>query len=196
MGVTTFVHIALCHMFVQGKKAGKKKITVKWKKDKKVSGYEIQYATNKAFTKNLKKVTVKGAKKTSKTIKKLKKGKSYKFLIIAEKGDKTIAISKTMHVMTKGHKKNDNFKSVTVKKSVVNKAKKLKKNKSLSLKATGVKPAGKKVSQYVKMRYETSNPKVATVSKKGKVKAVGKGTCTIYAYAQNGIYKSIKVKVK
>jgi hypothetical protein len=57
--------------------AGKKRFTFKWTKVKKAKGYEIQYATNKAFTKNAKKVTVKGAKKTSKTIKGLKKGKTY-----------------------------------------------------------------------------------------------------------------------
>jgi hypothetical protein len=57
--------------------AGKKSFTFKWTKVKKSKGYEIQYATNKAFTKNAKKVTVKGAKKTSKTIKGLKKGKTY-----------------------------------------------------------------------------------------------------------------------
>jgi hypothetical protein len=57
--------------------AGKKSFTFKWTKVKKANGYEIQYATNKAFTKNAKKVTVKGAKKTSKTIKGLKKGKTY-----------------------------------------------------------------------------------------------------------------------
>jgi uncharacterized protein YjdB len=56
---------------------GKKKFTFKWKKVKKAKGYEIQYATNKKFTKNAKKVTVKGGKKTSKTIKGLKKGKTY-----------------------------------------------------------------------------------------------------------------------
>jgi uncharacterized protein YjdB len=44
--------------------------------------------------------------------------------------------------------------------------------------------------------FETSNPKVATVDKKGKIKAVGKGKCKIYAYAQNGVCKAISVTVK
>ena len=56
-----------------------KKATVKitWKKDSKVNGYQIVYATNKKFTKGKKTVTIKGAKTTSKTIKKLKSKKTY-----------------------------------------------------------------------------------------------------------------------
>ena len=45
-------------------------------------------------------------------------------------------------------------------------------------------------------RYDTSNNKVATVSSKGKIKAVGKGTCTIYVYARNGYAKKVNVTVK
>lgn len=63
--------------------AASKALTVKWSKQAKkmssstISGYEIQVATNKAFTKNVKKVTVKGLKTTSKKIKKLKAKKAY-----------------------------------------------------------------------------------------------------------------------
>ncbi len=58
--------------------AGKKKITIKWKKQKKnTDGYEIQYSTNKKFKKAVKTVTVKNNKKNTKTIKKLKRGKKY-----------------------------------------------------------------------------------------------------------------------
>jgi hypothetical protein len=58
-------------------KAGKKKIKVTWTKQKDADGFEIQVATNKKFTKNLKVVTVKKGTAGSKTIKKLKKGKKY-----------------------------------------------------------------------------------------------------------------------
>lgn len=44
--------------------------------------------------------------------------------------------------------------------------------------------------------YESSNTKVATVSKKGVIKAKAKGSCTVYVYAQNGTYKAVKVTVK
>ena len=45
-------------------------------------------------------------------------------------------------------------------------------------------------------RYYTTNSKVATVSKAGVIKAKGKGTCSIYVLANNGVYKKVKVKVK
>ncbi|WP_301955735.1 glycosyl hydrolase family 28-related protein [uncultured Eubacterium sp.] len=44
--------------------------------------------------------------------------------------------------------------------------------------------------------YSTAtNEKVAVVSKNGVIQAKGKGKCLVYVYAQNGIYKKIKVKV-
>ncbi len=54
-----------------------KKLKVSWKKDTTVSGYEIQCALKKNFKSGLKKTTIKKAKTTSTTIKKLKKGKKY-----------------------------------------------------------------------------------------------------------------------
>jgi len=45
-------------------------------------------------------------------------------------------------------------------------------------------------------RYRTSNKKIATVSKDGKVKAKKKGTCSIWVYAKNGFAKKIRVTVK
>ncbi|MCM1257542.1 MAG: leucine-rich repeat protein [Roseburia sp.] len=51
-------------------------ITVKWKRNKKAEGYEIQYATKKDFS-NAKKVTVSGGKTVKKTITKLKKNQKY-----------------------------------------------------------------------------------------------------------------------
>lgn len=47
-----------------------------------------------------------------------------------------------------------------------------------------------------KLAYESSNVKVAKVTGSGKVKAVKKGKCNIWVYAQNGVYKEIKVTVK
>lgn len=63
--------------------AGKKAITVKWKKQAKkmsasrITGYQVQVATNKAFTKGKKTVTVKKASTVSRKITKLKAGKRY-----------------------------------------------------------------------------------------------------------------------
>ena len=80
---------------------------------------------------------------------------------------------------------------------IVTKAKKLKKGKKLSLKAKAVPQSKKlKVRKHVGVRYETTNKKIATVTAKGVVKAKKKGTCYVYAYAQNGVFKKIKVVVK
>ena len=46
------------------------------------------------------------------------------------------------------------------------------------------------------LRYLSSDTGVATVSKSGKIKAVGKGTCYVYVYTKNGINKKVKVTVK
>lgn len=54
--------------------AKKKKLNVKWKKIKGVSGYQVKAATNKKFTKNKKTVNV---KKNKATLKKLKSKKKY-----------------------------------------------------------------------------------------------------------------------
>ena len=58
-------------------KAAKKGFTVKWKKGAGVSGYEIQYALNKKFTKGKKVVKIKKPSIVSKKVTKLKAKKKY-----------------------------------------------------------------------------------------------------------------------
>ncbi|MCD8147007.1 MAG: fibronectin type III domain-containing protein, partial [Clostridiales bacterium] len=58
------------------KNSSSKKITVKWKKNSKATGYQIQYSTNSSF-KNAKTVKVTSASSLSKTISSLTKGKKY-----------------------------------------------------------------------------------------------------------------------
>ena len=59
-------------------KAGKKTLTVYWtKKTEQVSGYQVQYALNKKFTKGKKTINVKGNQTGSLKIKKLKSRKTY-----------------------------------------------------------------------------------------------------------------------
>ena len=70
-------------------KSAKKKgkvLTVKWKKVSGVTGYQIQYSLKKNM-KGAKTVTVKGAKKKSRKIKKLKKNKKYYVRLRAYKGN-------------------------------------------------------------------------------------------------------------
>lgn len=59
-------------------KAAKKSFKASWKKVSGVTGYEIKYSTSNKFTKKTTKTaTVKGASKTSSTVKKLKSKKTY-----------------------------------------------------------------------------------------------------------------------
>jgi hypothetical protein len=127
------------------------------------------------------------------TQKGLKKGTYYKYVVLAvnSKG-KVISASKVMHVATKGGKVT-NYKSLKVKKASF----KLKKGKTAKIKITKkVKMAKGKVKNHRKIKYESANTKIATVSASGKIKAKKKGTTYVYAYAQNGVFKKIKVKVK
>ena len=166
-------------------------VKISWKRVTGASAYII-YA-NKCGVNNqyIKLNTVTG---TSFTQTKLKKGTYYKYLIIAVNGDKALATSKTIHVATKGGKVG-NHKSVTTK-AKKNKVS-LKKGKTFKLGAKAVAQSKKlKVKKHRGIAYESSNKAIATVSAKGVVKAVGKGSCYVFAYAQNGVCKKIKVTVK
>lgn len=65
-------------------KPGVRKITLTWKKANGANGYRITYSANKSFKKSVKKIT---SKKTSLTIKKLKKKKIYYVKVQAFKVD-------------------------------------------------------------------------------------------------------------
>lgn len=70
------------------KKAVSKKkgtILIKWKKVK-ADGYQVMLAKNKKMTKGKKAYTLKGKKKVSKTVKKLKSGKKYYVKVRAYNG--------------------------------------------------------------------------------------------------------------
>lgn len=71
---TTIAKLAVSKVTLSTVKSKKsKQITVTWKKNTKVTGYQIQYSTSKKFTaKTTKTITVKSNKTTSNTIKKLK----------------------------------------------------------------------------------------------------------------------------
>ena len=167
------------------KKVTKNAITFTWKKVKGATGYTV-YGCLCGKNKSQKLATVTG---TSFTWKKLKKGTYYKVYVVAKDGGKVIATSKKAHVATKG-KSYGNVTSVSVKKKTV----RLKKGKTFKLGASFKKTGT--VKQHRKLSYETTKPKVAKVDKKGKIKAVGVGTCYVYAYTQNGFYKRVKVVVK
>lgn len=185
-------------------KVTKNSVSLKWNKVKNADGYKIY--GNKCGKKNRYKYikTISNGKTTKFTQKKLKKGTYYKYIVRAYKlidgQEVTIAASKTIHASTTGGKYG-NAKSVKIKTDKKMKSKKgsytltIKKNKKYTIKASEVKQS-KKIKKHRVIKFESSDASIATVNSKGSVKGIKKGTCYIYAYAQNGIYKKIKVKVK
>ena len=183
---------------LKSSKQTKSSVSIKWSNVKGATNYVI-YGNKCGTTNRMKKLAASsGSTKTFKTIlnNKIRKGTYYKFIVVAlDKNNKVVTTSKVIHVATKGGKVG-NHKSVNVSKSVIKKAKSLKKGKTLKLKAKATKASSLKVRNHRSIAYESSNKNIASVSKKGVVKAKKKGTCYIYAYAQDGIYKKIKVVVK
>ncbi len=176
-------------------KAKKKSVTLTWNKVKNADGYIIYGAR---CGKDLKKVaTVKGNSTTTKTIKKLKKSALYKYKVKAYKvvdGKRKVLLKSNMvHVVTKGTAYTT-VKSVKAStKAVTLKVGKTKKVKAAYKKVNPSKEL-RKHTDYI--RFISSDTSVATVKDNGKITAVEKGTCKVYAYAANGKRCKIKVTVK
>ena len=173
---------------VKVKKSKKKAISLTWKKIQVAKTYVIYGA--KCGTSYKKIATVHSKTFTNK---KLKKGTYYKYMVVAlnEKG-KVVAISKLIHVATKGGKVG-NCKKLKVNKSKVN----LKQGRKFKLKVKQIAKSKKvKLKKHRKTAFESDNQDVAVVSKKGVITAKKKGKCSVYVYAQNGVYKRVKVTVK
>ena len=67
----------------------------------------------------------------------------------------------------------------------------------MTLKATENKEEKKlKVKTHRAVKFESSNKAIATVNNSGKITGKKKGKATVWAYAQNGIFKAIQVTVK
>ena len=135
------------------------------------------------------------------TQKSLKKGTYYKYIVKAYRiinGKKVVTdTSVSIHTITQGGKYGI-ARSVSVTK-IGNKknASKitLKKGKTAQIVAKEIKKDNK-IRHHRNLCYESSNTAVATVTPEGLIQAVGKGTCTIWVYTQNGVYKALTVTVK
>ena len=185
-------------LLVKSTKQTKNSIKITWKKPSGAKKFVIfgNICGPKNKMKKLKTVT--GTSLTiKKAVKNLKKGKYYKFMVVAiDENSNVVSSSKIVHAATKGGKVG-NHKKITVKKSILTKAKKLKAGKSLSLKPSLTLQSKKlKAKKHVAIRYESSNTAIATVSSKGKITAKKAGSCKVYVYAQNGVSKTVSVKVK
>ena len=179
----------------------KGKISVKWSKIHNASGYDV--FVTKCGTKFGKK-PYKTVKKPYITISKVKrkilnKKRNYKIKVRAFRmvnGKKVyIANSRAIHIAGVKSVKYTNAKSVKLSvKSIV-----LKKGMTSKITAQVIKQNKKKKLLSKKhgpaIRYYSDNKNVATVSRSGVIKAVGKGQCSIYYIALNGKKAKLKVTV-
>lgn len=179
-------------------KQTKTSITLTWNKVKGATKYVIYGSKCGSANKMKKLARTTGKTKTFKEVAgtKIAKGKYYKFIIVAlDKDNLVVSTSKVVHVASKGGKVG-NYKSVSIKKAILTKTKKLKAGKNLKLNAKANRASSLKVKGHRSLRYESTNTKIAGVSSKGIIKARKKGACYVYAYAQNGVCKTVKVVVK
>lgn len=181
------------------------KLSIVWGRVPKATGYDVyvQYCGKKYNANSL--YQVKSGKTTKLIVRKINKKKinlkkEYRIYVVAyqkNKGKK-IVLAKTItaHVVGRLHKKATNVKEIRVAKTSYT----LKKGAKQKIKAKSVLMNKKKQQLSNKhareFRFASGNPKVASVSASGIIKAVGKGSCTVYVYARNGYTKAIKVTVK
>lgn len=182
----------------------KSQINIAWGEVSSADGYNVYvaYCGTKFTKKSLNQV--KDGKVTKLTVKKvngkkLNLKKNYKLYVEAYKlvDGKQVKLGKsiTAHIVGRQNTAYTNVKGIKLKKSSFT----LKTGKTATIKGKTVlvDKSKKQLSDAhaKELRYTTDNKKVATVSSKGKIKAVGKGTCTIYVYARNGYAKKVKVTV-
>ena len=181
-------------LLATAKKVKATSIGLVWKKVSGAASYVV-YGAPCGKNKYVKVAEVTGTKTTVKAVNgtKIKKGTYYKFIVTAvNSSGNVVSISKIVHAATPGGKFT-NAKSVSVAKKKVT----LKVKKTFKLNAKVVNAdTSLKSKNHRKLSYESTDTSVATVNAKGVIKAVKKGKCTVYAYAQNGVAAAIKVTVK
>lgn len=179
---------------------GQSKLVLSWNKINGVQGYDIFFGKS---SKKKSKLTgsVKGNKTSKWTFKKLKKNTSYKAYVKAwiMKDEKKVYVAAcpTVYEYTSGGTKQyTNAVSITVKKKKIT----LKAGRTYTVKAKIKKQRkGRKLmpgKQAAPLRYLSTAPKVAKVTKKGKIKALKKGTSYIYVFAHNGVNRKVQVVVR
>ena len=178
--------------------SSKTALKLAWTKVAGADGYDIFFTKcGKGF--RLKK-TVGASESRVVRFRGLDKRESYKGYVRAWKrvGGQKIYIGKAspqVHAISGGYTNHAcNTRSVKLNRTRLT----LKVGRSSTLKAKlkGVKPGMKVVQHVRKVRFYSTNANVATVDDDGRVTAVAKGSCTIYAIANNGVRSKVKVIVK
>ncbi|MBE5869634.1 MAG: hypothetical protein E7294_00005 [Lachnospiraceae bacterium] len=175
-------------------KSSPKNTTIKlsWKEVPAADGYVIYGSPCGAKMQPI--MTIESRSVKSFVVNGLKKGQYYKYTVAAYRntasGRRVITTSKTIFVATTGGKKGNPLKLKLAKSKLT-----IKKGKKQQIKASYTFKL-KVQNRTAKYRYESADPKIATVTKKGVVKGVAKGKTMIYVYTQNGLCKTVKVTVK
>lgn len=174
----------------------KKSVKLQWTLVQGASRYlvYVQSCDNKKLT------TVYGvydANTTSASLRGLVAGSNYKFKVVAQKESgasfATLSSSMDCHCVTQGNKAYTNPAAVEAKKTT----EKLAVGATKTIRATLTREdASKKLLGHeAELRYKSSNTTVAAVSSAGKVTARRSGRCTIYVYAENGVFATVQVIV-
>lgn len=180
---------------MKGKGTGTR-IDLTWDKVKGATGYDVYWSYCNGKNNFNKLANVQKSQKYAD--KNLNNKREYKYFTVAYKmsGGKKVYLGRTntVHVAMPQASKTNVLK-VTVNKTKVNLAKG--KTFKITKKVKLENPKKKALNHLTKKeRFITSNAKVATVSSAGVIKAVRKGTCTVYVMSENGVCAKIKVTVK
>lgn len=180
---------------MKGKGTGTR-IDLTWDKVKGATGYDVYWSYCNGKNNFNKLANVPKSQKYAD--KNLNNKREYKYFTVAYKmsGGKKVYLGRinTVHVAMPYAAKTNVLK-VTVNKTKANLAKG--KTFKITKKVKLENPKKKALNHLTKKeRFITSNAKVATVSSAGVIKAVRKGTCTVYVMSENGVCAKIKVTVK
>jgi hypothetical protein len=180
---------------MKGKGTGTR-IDLTWDKVKGATGYDVYWSYCNGKNNFNKLANVPKSQKYAD--KNLNNKREYKYFTVAYKmsGGKKVYLGRTntVHVAMPQASKTNVLK-VTVNKTKANLAKG--KTFKITKKVKLENPKKKALNHLTKKeRFITSNAKVATVSSAGVIKAVRKGTCTVYVMSENGVCAKIKVTVK
>ncbi len=172
-------------LYPQVKSVKKTSQKISWNSVKGATKYVVYGSKCGSSYKKL--ATVKG---TSWTHKKLKSGTYYKYYVVAYNGSTQIKKSYTIHSCTKGGRYGNPTTPAVKKTNLTVKA-----GKTVKMNAS-YKSSGSVKKHASKLRYYSSDTSVAKVNSSGKITGIKKGSCTIYAVAQNGKKTKVKVTVK
>ncbi|WP_049946262.1 glycerophosphodiester phosphodiesterase [Butyrivibrio sp. WCD2001] len=129
--------------------------------------------------------------------KKLNAKKNYKIYVVAyDKSGNIAGTSVTSYVAGKKSKKYTNPKSIElpIDSASLISGSSIKLNAKIKMEKGNLKPLPNK--KVAKLRYVSSDPKVAAVDNSGKISATGNGDCYVYVYSANGLSERISISVK